>query len=166
MNAPAEARPTSARICGYSGVVVEETTYRVKDAAALLGVSDDTMRRWLDAGELPATRDGAGRLAVAGADLAAFARERSGALPDVLPGGTSARNRLVGLVTAVTCDRVMAEVELQCGPFTLVSLMSSRSVEALGLRPGSLAVAVIKATTVIVETPAPPAGGSHASAEP
>lgn len=143
-----------------------QRTYRVKEAAALLGVSDDTMRRWLDAGQLPAMRDEAGRIAVDGADLAAFARERSGVQPEVLPGGTSARNRLVGLVTAVTCDTVMAEVEMQCGPFTVVSLMSSRSVGVLGLRPGSLAVAVIKATTVIVHTPAPPAGGSHGSPVP
>ena len=134
------------------------TTYRVKEAAALLGVSDDTMRRWLDHGDLPSTRDDSGRLAVDGAALAAFARERGAGPPEVLSGGTSARNRFTGLVTAVTCDKVMAEVEMQCGPFTVVSLMSTRSVQALGLAPGSLAVAVVKATTVIVDTPTPMEG--------
>jgi molybdopterin-binding protein len=69
--------------------------------------------------------------------------------------GSSARNRFTGLVTKVVADTVMAQVELQCGPFTVVSLMSSEAVRELGLQPGSLAVAVVKATTVIVETPGP-----------
>ncbi len=129
------------------------TSYRVKDAAALLGVSDDTVRRLIDHGDLPSQKDDAGRIVIEGVALAAYARERSVRPPDVLQGATSARNQLVGLVTAVTCDRVMAEVELQCGPFTVVSLMSTQSVERLGLRPGSLAVAVVKATTVIIDTP-------------
>ncbi len=67
--------------------------------------------------------------------------------------GSSARNRFTGLVTRVVADEVMAEVEMQCGPFTVVSLMSSQSARDLGLEPGSVAVAVVKATTVIVETP-------------
>ena len=71
----------------------------------------------------------------------------------MLSGGTSARNRFTGLVTAVTCDKVMAEVEMQCGPFAVVSLMSTDAVRELALEPGSIAVAVVKATTVIVETP-------------
>jgi molybdopterin-binding protein len=66
---------------------------------------------------------------------------------------SSARNRFVGLVTKVTADRVMAEVQMQCGPFTVVSLMSSESAAELGLEPGVVAVAVIKATTVVIETP-------------
>ncbi len=134
--------------------------FRVRDAATLLGVSDDTVRRLIDAGELPATKDDAGRLVVDGRALAIYARERAARPPEVLEGATSARNQFVGLVTAVTCDRVMAEVELQCGPFTVVSLMSSSSVERLGLEPGSLAVAVVKATTVIIDTPNPPGGHS------
>lgn len=132
-----------------------ESTFRVREAAALLGVSDDTVRRLIDAGELNATKDAAGRIAVGGAELAAYARDRATRPPDVLEGATSARNRLVGLVTNVVSDRVMSEVELQCGPFTMVSLMSTSSVRRLGLRPGSLAVAVVKATTVIVDTPRP-----------
>ena len=66
-------------------------------------------------------------------------------------GQTSARNRLVGLVTKVTSDRVMSQVEMQCGPFRIVSLMSTEAVGDLGLEPGVVAVAVVKATTVIVE---------------
>ena len=67
--------------------------------------------------------------------------------------GRSARNRLVGVVTEITADRVMAQVELQCGPHRIVSLMSSEAVRELGLEPGSVAIAVVKATTVIIETP-------------
>lgn len=133
------------------------TAIRVKDAAALLGVSDDTVRRWIDGGSLAAYKDGSGRKVVAGEVLAAFAREHAAPPPDPLGVGSSARNRFVGLVTKVTADQVMAEVQMQCGPFTVVSLMSSASAVELGLEPGKLAVAVVKATTVIVET----AGGSR-----
>ena len=68
--------------------------------------------------------------------------------------GRSARNRLVGIVTEITMDTVMAQVELQCGPHRIVSLMSSEAVRDLGLELGSVAIAVVKATTVIIETPA------------
>lgn len=126
---------------------------RVRDAAALLGVSDDTVRRWIDSGVLASRKDEAGRMVIAGDVLAEFAREHASPPGDPLGVGSSARNRLVGLVTKVTSDRVMSEVQMQCGPFTIVSLMSTASVEQLGLEPGALAVAVVKATTVIVETP-------------
>jgi len=126
---------------------------RIREAADLLGVSDDTVRRWIDSGALAAGKDDSGRASVDGAELAAFAREHARTPADPTDVDSSARNRLVGLVTAVTSDTVMSEVEMQCGPFTVVSLMSSRSVAALGLEPGKVAVAVIKATTVIVEKP-------------
>ncbi|MDJ0391854.1 helix-turn-helix domain-containing protein [Rhodococcus sp. G-MC3] len=124
---------------------------RVKDAAALLGVSDDTVRRWIDGGALPSEKDDSGRKVIDGADLALFARGHASPPPDPTGTESSARNRLVGLVTKVTSDLVMSEVEMQCGPFTVVSLMSTESVRTLGLEPGSIAVAVVKATTVIVE---------------
>ena len=127
---------------------------RIKDAAALLGVSDDTVRRWIDGGALASYKDGAGRKVIAGEELAEFARDQATPPADPLGVGSSARNRMVGLVTRVTSDRVMSEVQMQCGPFTVVSLMSTASVRQLGLQPGSLAVAVVKATNVIVETPA------------
>ncbi len=137
--------------CRYAVAVPD---IRVREAAELLGVSDDTVRRWIDDGSLPAHLDGSGRKVIDGAALAAFARANAAAAPrDPLGIGSSARNRFAGLVTNVVADGVMAEVEIQCGPFTVVSLMSSQSVRELGLAPGSVAVAVVKATTVIVETP-------------
>lgn len=126
---------------------------RVRDAAALLGVSDDTVRRWMDSGTLPSHDDETGRKVIDARALAQYAREHAAPPPEVASGGSSARNRLVGLVTEVVSDAVMSEVRMQCGPFTIVSLMSTRSVQELGLEPGSITVAVVKATTVIVETP-------------
>jgi molybdopterin-binding protein len=130
--------------------------YRISEAAALLGVSDDTVRRLVDDGQLDADTDDAGRKVVDGAALARHAQELAtrGAARGTDDGvGRSARNRFTGLVTRVVADGVMAQVELQCGPFRVVSLMSSEAAEELGLEPGSLATAVVKATNVIVETP-------------
>jgi molybdopterin-binding protein len=129
---------------------------RVRQAADLLGVSDDTVRRWIDEGALVATVDAAGRKVIDGAVLAAFARGHAAAPKDPLDIASSARNRFAGLVTDVVSDTVMSQVEMQCGPFTVVSLMSTDAVRELALQPGSIAVAVIKATTVIVETPGAP----------
>lgn len=132
------------------------THFRIREAAQLLGVSDDTVRRWVDAGALPSTRDDAGRKVIDGVPLAEFARTHATSPPDPSGVSRSARNRFVGLVTKVVADGVMAQVEIQCGPHTVVSLMSSEAARELALEPGRLAVAVVKATTVIVETP----GGS------
>jgi molybdopterin-binding protein len=130
---------------------------RVRQAAELLGVSDDTVRRWVDDGSLPASLDASSRKVIDGAALAEFARTNAATAPRDPQGkegwASSARNRFTGLVTKVTTDKVMAQVEMQCGPFTVVSLMSSEAVRDLQLEPGSIAVAVVKATTVIVETP-------------
>lgn len=128
--------------------------FRISQAAGLLGVSDDTVRRWIDSGRL-ARRPDVSPIEVDGAELARFAQEL-GADPGSggrTSGGTSARNRLTGLVTNVTSDTVMAQVELQCGPFRVVSLLSAEAVEELGLAPGVLAVASIKATNVVVDVP-------------
>lgn len=130
--------------------------FRLSEAAALAGVSDDTVRRWVDAGTLPAGVDSAGRKVVEGADLAAYLRMQAGTPPDPTGIGRSARNRFVGLVTEVLTDKVMAQVELQCGPHRVVSLMSAEAVRELGLEPGVLAVAIVKATQVLVETPEEP----------
>lgn len=129
------------------------TQFRISEAAGLLGVSDDTVRRWVDAGSLTATKDAAGRSVVDGAELALFARDHAQSVVDPSGVGRSARNQFVGLVTSVITDKVMAQVEIQCGPNRVVSLMSSEAVRELDLKVGSLAVAVVKATTVIVETP-------------
>jgi molybdopterin-binding protein len=126
---------------------------RIKDAALYLGVSDDTVRRWVDNGVLESQKDEAGRAVVDGFALATVARQNA-VLPEDPSGvGRSARNRFVGLVTGIVMDTVMAQVELQCGPHRVVSLMSSEAVRELGLELGSVAIAVVKATTVIVETP-------------
>lgn len=127
--------------------------YRLSEAARLLGVSDDTVRRWVDGGQLTASADAAGRKVVDGAELAAFARDNAGDVHDPTRVGRSARNRFVGLVTEVVTDTVMAQVEIQCGPYRVVSLMSAEAVRELALAPGSLAVAVVKATAVAVEVP-------------
>jgi len=127
--------------------------FRIADAARLLGVSDDTVRRWVDAGMLPVQPDASNRKVIDGAALAAFARDHAQTAPDPSGVQRSARNRFVGLVTAVVTDTVMAQVEIQCGPHRVVSLMSSEAVRELGLEPGVLAIAVIKSTNVVVETP-------------
>lgn len=126
------------------------TTYRIGEAAELLGVSVDTVRRWVDAGRLGATRDEHGHRTISGPDLAGFARSLADD-PDTGAGWSSARNRLRGIVTAVTRDNVMAQVDIQAGPFRVVSLMSREAVDQLRLEIGSTAVAVIKSTTVLVE---------------
>jgi molybdopterin-binding protein len=132
------------------------TQLRVSEASALVGVSDDTLRRWIKAQGIATATDDAGRMTVAGQDLAAYA-SLSRAPDDHSTVLRSARNRFVGLVTAITADTVMAQVDLQCGPFRVVSLMSSEAVRELGLEVGSVATAVVKATTVIVETTPPAA---------
>ena len=122
---------------------------RIGEAAALLGVSDDTVRRWADAGRLPTTRTGS-RRTVDGAALARLAQELADTAPEG-PVRESARNRLRGIVTKVTRDTVMAQVEMQCGPFRVVSLMSREAADELGLEPGVVAVASVKSTHVVVE---------------
>ena len=129
------------------------TKIRISDAARFLGVSDDTVRRWLDQGALPHEVDQSNRKVIDGRVLAEFAKNQANPAPDPSGVAGSARNRLVGLVTEVISDTVMSQVELQCGPFRVVSLLSTEAVRELGLEPGSVAVAVVKATNVIVETP-------------
>ncbi|MDN5796817.1 MAG: TOBE domain-containing protein [Intrasporangium sp.] len=127
---------------------------RISEAAALLGVSDDTVRRMVDSGRLVGGTDESGRRTVDGAELAAVARELAHPAEVGVIGGASARNRMRGIVTAITRDTVMAKVELQCGPFRIVSLVSAESVDDLGLTVGSVAVASVKSTHVVVEVPA------------
>ncbi|MFF3026788.1 MULTISPECIES: molybdopterin-binding protein [Microbacterium] len=128
------------------------THFRISEAAHLLGVSDDTVRRWVGDGILPAVPDASGRQVVAGADLAAQAQRLAGEAADDDPVRRSARNRFTGLVTSVQIDGLMAQVELQSGPHRVVSLMSAEAARELALEVGSKATAVIKATMVVVET--------------
>jgi molybdopterin-binding protein len=133
--------------------VIDVTVFRISEAAALLGVSADTVRRWVDVGRLGAVRDEHGHRAIDGVDLAAFARSHAGDQEE--HSDSSARNRLRGIVTAVVKDTVMAQVDIQAGPFRVVSLMSREAVDELDLQVGSVAVAVIKSTTVVVERSTP-----------
>ena len=128
--------------------------YRFSEAAALLGVSDDTLRRWADAGRFAITRTPSGHAGVEGTRLAALARQL--AEPSRQEGSASqhrvsARNQLRGIVTDVKRDTVMAQVEMCCGPYRVVSLMSREAADSLGLEIGVVAVASIKATNVVVE---------------
>ena len=123
------------------------TQLRISEAAELLGVSDDTVRRWIDSGRL-ATVDGPGPTTVAGAEVAALMRESAPELPHLQ---VSARNRFPGIVTRVEKDGVMALVEIQAGPHRVISLMSKEAAEDLGLEPGARAAASIKATNVVVD---------------
>jgi molybdopterin-binding protein len=131
-------------------------TFRFKEAADLLGVSYDTVRRWAEEGRIQQTTDSSGRLAVDGAALAQFARERAesaGHPDDGAVAAQSLRNRFSGLVTRVVRDTVMAQVEIQAGPHRFVSLLSREAADELGLEPGVLAVAAVKATNVSIEIP-------------
>lgn len=129
-------------------------SYRLREAAELLGVSDDTVRRWVESGRLSAVPDSAGPQVVDGAQLARFAEQNAAAVPETAPvARESARNRFVGLVTRVVRDTVMAQVELQCGPYRVVSLMSREAADDLGLEPGVRAIAAVKSTNVVVEVP-------------
>ncbi len=132
-------------------------TYRIAEAAEILAVSDDTVRRWVDAGRLPSQRDG-GRTTVAGTDLAELAAHlaETGEVAErdrTRASSVSARNRMSGIVTRVKRDHVMAQVEMICGPYRVVSLMSSDAADELGLETGVRAIASVKSTNVIVEVP-------------
>lgn len=125
--------------------------YRISEAARLLGVSDDTVRRWIDQELLPVTDSSP--LGIPGDALAARAVELAQATADPTDRLSSARNRFVGLVTRIQRDGVMAQVDIQAGSHRVVSLLSAEAVDELSLEVGSLAVAVIKATNVIIEAP-------------
>ncbi|PRI10677.1 TOBE domain-containing protein [Leucobacter massiliensis] len=128
------------------------THYRISEAAALIGVSDDTVRRWVADGHLESSLDSAGRQVVSGRSLAARAVAIAPAGHGESGVKRSARNRFTGLVTAVEISGLVAQLELQCGPHRVVSLMTSEAARELRLEVGSRATAVVKATTVIVET--------------
>ena len=121
------------------------TQLKVSEAAALAGVSDDTVRRWAETGRLRLVKGDSGPSLVDGAQLARLLQELSAESPLAPTSKTSTRNRLVGIVTRVKSDGVMAQVDLQAGPFRIVSLISSEAVEELGIEVGTVAAATVKA---------------------
>jgi molybdopterin-binding protein len=133
--------------------LVEMAEYRIGQAAELLGVSSDTVRRWADAGRVKTTVRTGGRRYVDGADLARLAIEIAGEQHPDNPRGQSARNRFLGIVTRVTKDGVAAQVEIQSGPHRFVALITREAADELELEPGMVANAVVKATNVGVELP-------------
>ncbi|HEX2626366.1 MAG TPA: TOBE domain-containing protein [Candidatus Limnocylindrales bacterium] len=144
-----------------TGSQASEATVRVGRAAEMLGVSVDTVRRWIDAGRMASTRSATGQRSVSIADVTRLAAERrssgaSGAATGASGASvaTSARNRFPGVVTRIEVDRVAAVVEVQAGPHRLVSLMTAEAVAELNLKVGDAATCVVKATNVVVEIPA------------
>ncbi|MEO5920983.1 MAG: TOBE domain-containing protein [Pseudolysinimonas sp.] len=130
--------------------------FSVREAAVLLGVSDDTVRRWAENGRLRIGKGPSGRQVIAGTQLVRLLTELAAEslLDTTFPAArASARNRFTGVVTAVQRDGLMAQVELQAGPFRVVSLMSREAADELGLEPGMLASASAKATVVSIEVP-------------
>jgi molybdopterin-binding protein len=125
---------------------------RISEVAALLRVSDDTIRRWVDQGVLAMEQRPGARATIDSAQVATFIVDRRAEATSG-SAGSSARNRFDGVVTAVQREGLMAQVEIQAGPFRVVSLMTREAADEMGLEFGSLATAVVKATNVIVESP-------------
>ena len=125
--------------------------YSVGEAAGLLGVSADTVRRWIDNGSLDGTRTVKGRRRIGGEALAQFAQSLHENADPLVGASDSTRNHFVGIVTKVVKDKVMAQVELQAGPFRVVALISREAVDDMGLVPGVMAAAVVKSTNVSIE---------------
>jgi molybdopterin-binding protein len=128
--------------------------YRIGQAAELLGVSVDTLRRWSVSGRIESTTGSDERRTFDGADLARLAVEIAGDQKSNQPRAQSARNRFVGIVTKVVKDTVVAQVEIQAGPHRFVSLITREAADELKLAPGVVVDAVVKATNVGVEIPA------------
>ena len=130
-----------------------QSTLRIGEAAELIGVSVDTIRRWAADGTLKTTRSNGGQRLIAAADARRLVGARRTATPDRTIVAQSARNRFPGVVTKVVSDRVAATVEVQAGPHRLLSLLTAEAVRELKLKPGDQVICVVKATNVIVEVP-------------
>src|SRR5674476_1365258 len=125
------------------------TIYKLTDVADVLGVSDDTIRRWADHGRFDLAHTPQGMAGIEGANLAALALEVSALPPDGgRPRAASTRNHLRGIITAVTKDTVMAQIEMCCGPYRIVSLISREAADALTRAPGAVALANRRSTNV------------------
>ena len=129
-----------------------ENRLRIGQAADLLRTSPDTVRRLVDSGQIKTTRSAGGQRRI---DRAALARYMAAQPRPDTPAAVSesARNRFSGIVTRVIRDRVAAQVELQAGPYRILSLITRESADELGLKPGVMAVASVKSTSVVIELP-------------
>jgi molybdopterin-binding protein len=128
-------------------------TYRAAQAAELLGVSTDTIRRWAESGRIASTIESDGKRYFQGEDIATVAIATAGSPTPKSPRAQSARNRFVGIVTKVVKDKVVAQIEIQAGPHRFVSIITREAADELGLAPGVVVDTVIKATSVSVEIP-------------
>ena len=127
--------------------------YRATQAAELLGVSSDTIRRWAETGRIKSSLGDDGKRYFEGVDLALAAIEENRSPSPKSPRAQSTRNRFVGIVTKVVKDKVVAQIEIQAGPHRFVSLITREAADELELAPGVVVDAVIKATSVSVEIP-------------
>lgn len=135
----------------YCADMKAHDTIRIGEAATALGVRVETLRRWERDGKLATTRTRGGQRLVPAAEVARLLTERRAARPE--PVHTSRRNAFPGIVTKVTKDKVSALVEIQAGPYRVVSLITREAADELGLAPGMEATATVKATSVMVEVP-------------
>ncbi len=126
---------------------------RIGEAAEAIGVSTDTLRRWIEDGRVQSDRTTGGQRTISRTEVQRLQAERRRAGTDRPIVAQSARNRFVGVITNVRADTVAAVVEVQAGPHRLVSLLTREAVDELGLVPGKEVVCVVKATDVIVEVP-------------
>jgi molybdopterin-binding protein len=136
------------------GSANRDTILRVGQAAEMLGVSVETIRRWEAEGRLRTERSAGGQRMVPIAEVTRLLAERRAQAPDRSIVGGSARNRLAGIVTRIEKDRVAAVVEVMAGPHRIVSLMTAEAIDDMDLRVGDEAVCVVKATNVVIEIPA------------
>jgi molybdopterin-binding protein len=127
---------------------------RIGEAAEMLGVSVDTLRRWEHDKQLRTVRTAGGQRNVPLAEVTRLLTERRRTETDRPIVAQSARNRFPGVVTRIQRDKVVAVVEVQAGPHRLVSIMTAEAVDDLDLQVGQEAVCVVKSTNVIVEVPA------------
>ena len=132
---------------------MHQPALRIGQAAEVLGVSVDTIRRWAADGTIKTTRSGGGQRLVGAAELRRLVGARRKTAPQRTIVAQSARNRFPGVVTRVEVDRVAALVEVQAGPHRLVSLLTAEAVRELGLEPGVQVIAVVKATNVMIDLP-------------
>jgi molybdopterin-binding protein len=135
------------------GEKAQASVIRVGQAAEILGVSVETLRRWEADGRIRMERSRGGQRLIAIAEVTRLLDARRKAATDRPIVAQSARNRFPGIVTRIERDRVAAVVEVMAGPHRLVSLMTAEAVDDLGLEVGAEAVCVVKATNVIVEIP-------------